>query len=262
MALYNSGPQNFPPPNAPVVELVDTRDLKSLDLTVVPVRFRPGAPLKNMTISLHRLYSFRRCPYAMRARLGLLFAELQVELREIVLKDKPAQMLAISPKGTVPVLQLTDGVVIEESRDIMIWALEQHDPQGLLDAAVLDQAKALIEQNDNEFKHWLDRYKYSDRHPEMSQMEYRQRGEVFSQILERLLTENPFLLGHQPTIADIGIMPFVRQFAHVDRDAFYSLPYPNLQRWLQLWLEHPFFLKAMVKYPPWQEGDDAVVFPT
>ena len=111
-----------------------------------------------MTTSLHRLYSFRRCPYAMRARLGTLFAELKVELREVILKNKPAQMLAISPKGTVPVLQLFDGTVIEESREIMVWSLEQQDPQGLLDAKVRDQANALIDQNDNEFKHWLDRY--------------------------------------------------------------------------------------------------------
>lgn len=214
-----------------------------------------------MTSSLHRLYSFRRCPYAMRARLGLLFAELQVELREIVLRNKPAQMLAMSPKGTVPVLQLCDGTVIEESREIMVWALEQHDPQGLLDAQVLQQANALIDQNDNEFKHWLDRYKYADRHLEMTQAEYRQRGEVFLQVLEELLAHNPFLLGDKVTVADIGIMPFVRQFAHVDRDIFYTLPYPNLQRWLDHWLEHPLFLLAMTKFKPWQEGDEVVVFP-
>lgn len=197
----------------------------------------------------------------MRARLGLLFAELQVELREIVLKNKPAQMLAISPKGTVPVLQLFDGVVIEESREIMVWALEQQDPKGLLDAKVLHQANALIEQNDNEFKHWLDRYKYADRHLETTQVEYRQRGEAFLQVLEELLTKNPYLLGDNATIADIGIMPFVRQFAHVDRDVFYSLPYPNLQLWLKHWLEHSFFLQAMAKFQPWQEGDGVVVFP-
>ncbi|SLJ84779.1 glutathione S-transferase [Psychrobacter sp. DAB_AL43B] len=222
-----------------------------------------------MTSSLHRLYSFRRCPYAMRARLGLLFAELQVELREIVLKNKPAQMLAISPKGTVPVLQvfdatvdaIVDGAVIEESREIMTWALEQQDPQGLVDTKVLDQANALIEQNDNEFKHWLDRYKYADRHLEMTQTEYRQRGEVFLQVLEKLLAKNKYLLGDSISIADIGIMPFVRQFAHVDRDIFYSLPYPNLQQWLQHWLEHPLFLQAMIKFRPWQEGDDVMVFP-
>ncbi|MGP8292379.1 glutathione S-transferase [Vreelandella zhanjiangensis] len=215
-----------------------------------------------MTSSLHRLYSFRRCPYAMRARLGLLFAELPVELREITLKNKPAQMLAISPKGTVPVLQLFDGTVIEESREIMVWALEQQDPQGLLDAKVRTQANALIEQNDNEFKHWLDRYKYADRHLEMTQAEYRERGEAFLQVLEEKLTQKPYLLGDNATIADIGIMPFIRQFAHVDRDVFYSLPYPHLQRWLQHWLEHAFFLQAMTKFHSWQEGDDVVVFPS
>jgi len=214
-----------------------------------------------MNTSLPRLYSFRRCPYAMRARLGLIFAELPVELREITLKNKPDQMLAISPKGTVPVLQLADGAVIEESAEIMMWALEQNDPQGLFDKRVLSQANALIAQNDNEFKQWLDRYKYADRHPEMTQTEYRQRGEVFLQDLEVLLTKNTYLLGNNVTVADIGIMPFVRQFAHVDREVFYSLPYPNLQLWLKNWLEHPSFTQAMTKFQPWQEGDDMVVFP-
>ncbi|MGP5203401.1 glutathione S-transferase [Psychrobacter aquimaris] len=214
-----------------------------------------------MNSPLHRLYSFRRCPYAMRARLGILFAELSVELREITLKNKPEQMLAISPKGTVPVLQLVDGTVIEESVEIMTWALEQNDPQGLLDEKTSPQADALIAQNDNEFKHWLDRYKYADRHVEMTQTEYRQRGEVFLQRLEELLTNNTYLLGERITIADIGIMPFVRQFAHVDREVFYSLPYPKLQQWLQKWLDHPLFLQVMTKFQPWQEGDDVVILP-
>ncbi|WP_367104216.1 glutathione S-transferase [uncultured Psychrobacter sp.] len=214
-----------------------------------------------MTSSLHRLYSFRRCPYAMRARLAILFADLQVELREIVLKNKPPQMLTISPKGTVPVLQLSGGTVIEESREIMMWALDQNDPQGLLDTKVLAQANALISRNDNEFKYWLDRYKYADRHPDMTQTEYRQQGEVFLQVLEELLAKNTYLLGESITLVDIGIMPFVRQFAHVDRDVFYNLPYPNLQRWLQEWLAHPIFLRVMTKYPPWQEGDEIVLFP-
>jgi glutathione S-transferase len=196
----------------------------------------------------------------MRARLGILFAELQVELREITLKNKPSQMLAISPKGTVPVLQLLDGTVIEESTEIMIWTLEQQDPQGLLDAEVLQQANALIDKNDNEFKYWLDRYKYADRHTDMTQTEYQQKGEIFLQVLEELLTKNPYLLGKTVTIADIGIMPFVRQFAHVDRNVFYSLPYPNLQRWLQDWLQHPFFLQTITKFQPWQDGDEAVIF--
>ncbi|WP_201624557.1 glutathione S-transferase [Psychrobacter immobilis] len=214
-----------------------------------------------MTSSYPCLYSFRRCPYAMRARLGILFAELQVELREITLKNKPPQMLAISPKGTVPVLQLLDGTVIEESREIMIWALAQQDPQGLLHDAALHEANVLIDKNDNEFKYWLDRYKYADRHLEMTQTEYRQKGEVFLQLLEELLTKNSYLLGMGITLADIGIMPFVRQFAHVNRDVFYNLPYPNLQRWLQDWLQHPLFLQAMTKFEPWQDGDEVVVFP-
>lgn len=201
----------------------------------------------------------------MRARFGILFAELKVELREIVLKNKPAQMLAISPKGTVPVLELTEGgysgsLVIEESREILEWALQQSDPHGLLSVDFVS-ADALIERNDNEFKHWLDRYKYADRHPELTQLDYRQKGEVFLQELESLLAKNRYLLGENISIADVGIMPFVRQFAHVDREVFYSLPYPNLQQWLRGWLEHPVFQQVMVKYQPWQAGDDLVVFP-
>ena len=214
-----------------------------------------------MTSLLPRLYSFRRCPYAMRARLALLFAELPVELREIVLKNKPSQMLAISPKGTVPVLQLPEGRVIEESRDIMVWALEHNDKQGLLDAKLIKQANDLLDKNDHEFKHWLDHYKYADRYPEMSQAEYQERGEVYLQSLETLLSKNAYLLGDSISIADIGIMPFVRQFAHVDRDVFYGLPYPKLQRWLQDWLEHPLFKQAMTKFDPWQEGDEVIIFP-
>lgn len=209
--------------------------------------------------SLSILYSFRRCPYAMRARLGIAFAGLTVELREIVLRNKPAQMLEISPKGTVPVLQLADGTVIEESIEILEWALDKQDPQNLLNVD-LEQADALILRNDNEFKHWLDRYKYSDRYPEQSQLEYRQQGEQFLQTLEELLSENTYLLGENISKADIAIMPFVRQFAHVDEDVFYSLPYPQVQQWLRDWLEHPIFLQVMEKYQPWSEDDEAILF--
>lgn len=218
-----------------------------------------------MAIELPRLYSFRRCPYAMRARLGLLFAGQKVELREVVLKNKPPQMLAISPKGTVPVLQLVgegsfEDTVIEESREIVEWALRQNDPQGLLQVDPAS-ANALIDQNDNEFKHWLDRYKYADRHPELTQSAYRERGEVFLRVLEQALAGNRYLLGSDISIADISIMPFVRQFAHVDQDVFYSLPYPHLQQWLREWLAHPVFQQVMIKFQPWQQGDETVVFP-
>lgn len=212
-----------------------------------------------ITLPLPILYSFRRCPYAMRARLALLSANVAVELREVMLKDKPPQMLAISAKGTVPVLQLTDKV-IDESLEIMEWAFEHSDPQSMNDNHIQRQAYALINQNDYEFKPWLDRYKYADRYPEMTQIEYRQNGEAFLQVLEALLMRHFYLLGDNASIADIAIMPFVRQFAHVDSDAFYDLPYPNLQRWLQFWLAHPLFVQAMTKYQPWQEGDSVVVF--
>lgn len=234
---------------------LDVSDSKATDLVLTVKKYMTA-------YSLSCLYSFRRCPYAMRARLGLLFAELPVELREITLKNKPAHMLAISPKGTVPVLQIADGVVIEESREIMEWALEQQDPQELMNPKTLHQGNTLIEQNDQEFKHWLDRYKYTDRHLEMTQTEYRKKGEAFLQILEELLTKNTYLLGDSVTIADIGIMPFVRQFAHVDRDVFYSLPYPKLQIWLKNWLAHPLFIQAMTKFQPWQDGDEPVIFPS
>lgn len=201
----------------------------------------------------------------MRARLGILFAGQKVELREIVLKNKPAQMLAISPKGTVPVLLLAEAdvagrQVIEESREILQWALLQNDPHGLLNVD-LASANALMDRNDSEFKHWLDRYKYADRYPEHSQLEYRQQSEVFLQALETLLASNKYLLGDNISIADIGIMPFVRQFAHVDREVFFSLPFPNLQRWLTDWLDHPTFHQIMEKFQLWQEGDEVVVFP-
>lgn len=170
-------------------------------------------------------------------------------------------MLAISPKGTVPVLQLINGTVIEESREIMIWALKQNDPQALLNSDTFEQANALIDKNDNEFKYWLDRYKYADRHTEMTETEYRQKGEVFLKNLEQLLIKNTFLLAGSATIADIAIMPFVRQFAHVDREVFQSLPYSNLQRWLKYWLNHPLFVITMTKYQPWEQDDETVVFP-
>lgn len=201
----------------------------------------------------------------MRARLGLLFAELKVELREVELKNKPAQMLAISPKGTVPVLELVEGSgskrrVIEESREILEWALQQHDPQGLLNVD-LASADALIDQNDSAFKYWLDRYKYADRYPEWPQLAYRQKGEDFLQQLDRRLAKQRFLLGDRISSADISILPFVRQFAHVDREVFYGLAYPNLQKWLRDWLEQPVFQQAMIKFQPWREGDASVVFP-
>jgi len=186
----------------------------------------------------------------MRARMALNLAEVPFTLHEVSLKDKPAKMLEISPKGTVPVLQLADGLVIEESLEIALWAFDQQDPQHYLqDNEGLKNALELIEKNDGEFKHWLDRYKYADRHLEFSPEYYRDKGEEFLQQLEHRLQQSRFLMGEQPCIADMAIMPFVRQFAHVDREWFYATPYPRLQLWLFQWLESDLFKKIMAKPP-------------
>ena len=191
------------------------------------------------------LYSFRRCPYAMRARLALRYSGVCVRIIEVSLKAKPAEMLALSPKGTVPVLSV-NGEVIDESLAIMQWALAQHDPdnwrlQG--DPSVL----ALIDENDQGFKYHLDRYKYAERYPEHPMEHYRAEGEVFLQKLEGLLADRAYLLAHHPSLADMALAPFVRQFAHVDRDWFARAPYPRLQRWLEAFLQSPLFIRVMAK---------------
>ena len=196
------------------------------------------------------LYSFRRCPYAMRARLALYFSEISYRKHEVSLKDKPIAMLEISPKGTVPVLQLVDGSVIEESLDIALWALGQNDPQQLLQCTdARREMLDLIERNDGEFKHWLDRYKYADRHLENSPEFYRHQGESFLIELEQRLSTHRFLMGDNPSFADIATMPFVRQFAHVDKAWFEKSPHKHLQHWLAYWLESPAFTQIMLKAP-------------
>lgn len=191
------------------------------------------------------LYSFRRCPYAMRARMALRYAGVPVQIVEVSLKAKPADMLALSPKGTVPVLSV-DGRVIEESLEIMLWALAQHDPDDWLlkgDPRVLQ----LIAENDQAFKHHLNRYKYAERYPEQPMEHYRAEGEVFLRALEALLADRFFLLAEHLSLADVALAPFVRQFAHVDREWFASAPYPRLQAWLQRFLESALFVAVMAK---------------
>lgn len=208
------------------------------------------------------LYSFRRCPYAMRARLALRASCQTVELREIVLKDKPQSMLDYSAKGTVPVLILREPEerIIDESLDIMLWALKLNDPQNLLAVSNLDAVNELIAQNDGEFKYYLDRYKYADRYPELSEQEYRERGEKFLKLLEARLQDYPFLFGTEPCLADIAIFPFVRQFAHVDLNWFEQSPYPRLKSWLADYKASEPFLAIMKKYPAWKEGDEITWF--
>lgn len=204
------------------------------------------------------LYSFRRCPYAIRARMALIYSSINVELREVLLRDKPKSMLAASAKGTVPVLLLPDGRVLDQSRDIMLWALESSDPQQWYNEALAEPVNCLIDCNDNQFKAHLDHYKYWDRFPEQPQQFYRAQAEKFLLQLEGYLENNSYLLADRITLADIALFPFIRQFAYVDKPWFDQAPYPRLQAWLEKFLQSELFAAAMNKLPPWQEGDSAV----
>lgn len=210
------------------------------------------------------LYSFRRCPYAMRARLALAYCvePEQFELREVVLKDKPQAMLDISPKATVPVLQLTDDKVLEESLDIMQFALSKAPDLSptLYPNHLQHDINELIEFNDGPFKWALDRYKYADRYEE-SEAFYREQGEVFLTRLNERLEHSPFLIGDEVTLADLAIFPFVRQFAHVNKAWFEASPYTHLQTWLGHWLESPLFIRVMKKYTQWAVENEPVYFP-
>ncbi len=206
-------------------------------------------------MTLPVLYSFRRCPYAMRARLALRVAGVAVALREVALKAKPAEMLALSPKGTVPVLQLPDGRVLEQSLDIMAWALAQSDPEGWLTQGTSAEAQALIARNDGPFKPLLDRYKYASRHPEYTAEQYRQQAvDLHLGPLNARLGTSAYLLGDGPSLADAALFPFVRQFAGVDAAWWAQAPLPALRAWLNRWVGSPLFEAVMEKHPPWEVG--------
>lgn len=206
------------------------------------------------------LYSFRRCPYAIRARMALKYASITCELREIVFIDKPQAMINLSNKGTVPVLQLTDGSVIDESLEVMLWALEQADPDNWLDVENKD-ARLLIEKNDQEFKQYLDQYKYFQRYPEHTQLYYRKQAEEFIELLENMLQKQHGLglVSNRLSLADVAIFPFIRQFAHVDWEWFSNSQYRNLIGWLLKLEESELFLAVMNKHKPWQEDEDVVL---
>jgi glutathione S-transferase len=198
------------------------------------------------------LYSFRRCPYAIRARISMAKAGINWDHREVNLKNKPPEMISLSKKGTVPVLHIKDEQVIDESLDVMLWALEQNDPEYWLDTD-LYQALKLISENDLEFKNDLDCYKYHVQHPEHSQKYYRNRGEQFLIKLNNLLEQNDGtgLISERPSLADVAIFPFIRQFAGVDRDWFDQTSYHYLISWLKAWETHKDFLSIMQKYEFW-----------
>jgi len=201
------------------------------------------------------LYSFRRCPYAMRARMAIDYSDIEYQHREILLKDKPAAMLEASAKGTVPVIVLASGEVIDESRDVMMWALQQRDQQQWYFGLSSEQQSDIgqwIDSNDNHFKPWLDKYKYSVGYPEHSAEYYRQQAESFLAQLNQALDSQAFILGDNETLADNALFPFVRQFAYVDKAWFDSSEYTNLQRWLEYFLSSDRFVRIMGKYSLWQ----------
>ena len=217
---------------------------------------RPGTP------TLPVLYSFRRCPYAMRARLAIAISGQQVELREVVLRDKPAEMFAASPEGTVPVLVLPDNEVIDESLDIMLWALRHNDPEHWLapmHGSVSDML-ALIAENDGSFKKSLDRYKYPNRYAEESAGDaqkfadtHRTDGARWLSELNRRL-EAGWLCGPAASLADMAILPFVRQFAHNDPGWFAAQPWPGLQAWLARFEAGSLYLGVMEKRAVWRSA--------
>lgn len=203
------------------------------------------------------LWSFRRCPYAMRARLAIVSSQLEVELREIELKAKPEEFLATSQSGTVPALKDGD-LIIDESLDIMLWALEKSDPENLLDMP--QQAWELIRANDGPFKSALDHTKYSVRFPHLDIEAERAKASEFLLSLEELLSNHNWLFGAKPTLADFAIAPFVRQFANTDIDWFKAQDWPCLITWLETFKNSKRFEAVMHKYAPWQEQSDAFIF--
>lgn len=210
-----------------------------------------------MTMPLPILWSFRRCPYAIRARMAVLSAGLEVDLREIKLKDKPQAFLDASPSATVPTLQTSD-LSLDESLDIMLWALGQSDPHGLLDMP--DNGKTLIAQNDGPFKAALDHTKYVTRYPDLEFEAERAKASDFIQSLNTQLEVHAFLMGDRPTLADLAIFPFVRQFAHIDRAWFDAQPWPHVILWLDNYLQSADFQAVMRKVPVWEDGARPYLF--
>lgn len=212
--------------------------------------------LKNTPV----LYSFRRCPFAMRARLALVASQTEVELREIVLRDKPEHMVQLSPKATVPVLWLPNCSVIDESLDIMKWALKRHDPKGWFNLTESEQNEAnqLLQQLDGPFKHHLDRYKYASRHKTDPVVHLQACIDILLQWQQRL-NQNAYILGDNPTYVDYAMLPFVRQFRIANPDTFDKLDsIPAVQQWLGNYLNSDLYEKIMLKYDPWHPGQTVV----
>ena len=202
------------------------------------------------------LYSFRRCPYAIRARLAIYSAGIEIEIREVLLRDKAPKFLEVSKSKTVPCLQTNDDI-LDESLDIMVWALNLNDPDHwLIDT---DKSLELIETCDGPFKNALDRTKYPNRYPDENAVENRMLASDFLDLIESQL--NPYLFGKNYNLADIAILPFIRQFAHIDFNWFLSQPWPKTVEWLETFKTSEMFNSVMKKYPKWEEDDPITLFP-
>ena len=200
------------------------------------------------------LYSFRRCPYAMRARMALHVSGIDYEHREVLLRDKPAEMLAASPKGTVPVFVTDNGEVIDESLDLALWALEQNDPHDWLESF----DATLVARIDGPFKHHLDRYKYASRYDETAprgavDLSHRDKAEAILLELNQRLESNSYLSGKAQSFTDIAIFPFIRQFAAVESQWWNAAPFAALRNWLTQHVKSQLFKDIMVKHPLWQD---------
>ncbi|WP_434951856.1 glutathione S-transferase [Shewanella sp. HL-SH4] len=209
------------------------------------------------------LYSLRNCPYAIRARLAIYASGQQVYLRDLVLSNKPAEMLAVSPKGTVPVLVTLDNAVIDESLSIMQWAFSQTDPNDYLHKSApnaLSEMRVMIERFDSEFKGHLEQYRCSKRYHETSLLDDRQKCEPYLADLEKRLCQHQYLMSDKPSLADLALMPFLRQFARVERQWYLQSPYPKLRQWLNGYLQSRMFTKVMAQQPMWLDLKEDVVF--
>lgn len=213
------------------------------------------------------LYSLRNCPYAMRARMAIYKANCPVLLRDVVLSNKPQEMITASPKGTVPVVVLKSGKVIEESLEVMLWAFNENDPQDLMHKSTAEPVNSasdmleLINHFDSEFKTALEQYKCAKRYQEANLVECRDTCLSYIESLELRLTKHEYLISNKESLADIALMPFIRQFAKVERQWYLQSPYPNLKRWLNSYLQSVMFSKVMTKHPLWLDTKQQVIFP-
>jgi glutathione S-transferase len=193
----------------------------------------------------------------MRARMAVAVSGVQVELREVVLRDKPPELVEASPKSTVPVLVFSNGEVIEESLEIIKWALQQNDPENWLASVDAD----LISANDGPFKHALDRYKYPHRYELPDGIEHRKAALLHLARLDQILANRAFLGGDQRGLTDIALFPFIRQFAATDQAWFDDQPLPALRNWLAAMIQSELFASIMQRYPQWKAGDAPTIFP-